>query len=511
MRKMKKCNVIKFMSLVLIGIISTFVVSSAVFAVEYTNVDNADDFESAIKEGKSVKLVEDIELSAPITITKENITIDLNGKILSYETDVAGEAMITNKGSLTITDTTNAGEGKVLFEYVGQPDTQYGKGNYTISNSGSLVLENGIIENATAKMSHASYAVDNNTHGGASSLTVNGGKIVNTNNYAVRQIGTSNSNTLTVNGGTITGIRAVWIQLAGSDTTVKPNVTLNVTGGNLIGTGESADYKLAVYSYSYGNSLENVKINISGGVLDGDVALSGGANKTISELVNITGGKVTDVYSYAKDEVVRIAISGGTFDYDVSSYVSDTYVVKNENGKYVVVENTVIETTDEKVSFESDEALSNEFVLVVEEATEEATEEVAKEVTEEFKDNEKVKDAELLALYEIDIKKDGVVQPMTNGNFKISIEIEETLQKYDAYKVVYINDEGEIEETLDAKLVDGKIVFETTHLSTYGIVGYNNVEVKNPNTGDSVVTFIVIGLMSLVAFAYASNKLRKNA
>lgn len=36
-------------------------------------------------------------------------------------------------------------------------------------------------------------------------------------------------------------------------------------------------------------------------------------------------------------------------------------------------------------------------------------------------------------------------------------------------------------------------------------------EVKNPNTGDNVVTYILIGLMSLIAFGYASNKLRKNA
>lgn len=37
------------------------------------------------------------------------------------------------------------------------------------------------------------------------------------------------------------------------------------------------------------------------------------------------------------------------------------------------------------------------------------------------------------------------------------------------------------------------------------------VKEPNPNTGDNVVTYILIGLMSLVAFGYASNKLRKNA
>ena len=32
-----------------------------------------------------------------------------------------------------------------------------------------------------------------------------------------------------------------------------------------------------------------------------------------------------------------------------------------------------------------------------------------------------------------------------------------------------------------------------------------------PNTGDGVITFIVIGLISLIATGYAVNKLRKNA
>ena len=36
-------------------------------------------------------------------------------------------------------------------------------------------------------------------------------------------------------------------------------------------------------------------------------------------------------------------------------------------------------------------------------------------------------------------------------------------------------------------------------------------EEENPNTGDNVVTYIIIGLMSLVAFAFVSNKLRKNS
>ena len=44
-----------------------------------------------------------IKLDAPLVITG-SYTLDLNGFTLSYESDIMGEAMITNKGELTIND-----------------------------------------------------------------------------------------------------------------------------------------------------------------------------------------------------------------------------------------------------------------------------------------------------------------------------------------------------------------------------------------------------------------------
>ena len=59
-------------------------------------------------------------------------------------------------------------------------------------------------------------------------------------------------------------------------------------------------------------------------------------------------------------------------------------------------------------------------------------------------------------------------------------------------------DEKFVSEDLETKVIDGV---------TY--IGESIPE--NPNTGDNVITYILVGLMSLVAFGYVSNKLRKNA
>ena len=125
-----------------------------------------------------------------------------------------------------------------------------------------------------------------------------------------------------------------------SDTTVAPNVNLTVTDGTLTGTGESG-YQLAVYSYSYGNSLKNTKVTVRGGTIVGDIALTGGKNKEALETVTVTGGNLTNLYSYGDEAkaTAAISITGGVFEANEAEIYAkdDGYAfVKNAEGKYAV-------------------------------------------------------------------------------------------------------------------------------------------------------------------------------
>ena len=117
----------------------------------------------------------------------------------------------------------------------------------------------------------------------------------------------------------------------------------------------------------------------------------------------------------------------------------------------------------------------------------------------------------MIALYDINVVDGRQVVPMEDGEFTISISIPESMQKFDTYKVFYIDNDGKIAETLDAKLENGKVVFTTTHLSTYGIIGYNNVETNNPNTSDMNLALIltILGLASVGAVLVSRKKLDK--
>ena len=115
---------------------------------------------------------------------------------------------------------------------------------------------------------------------------------------------------------------------------------LTVNGGTL--TSVDNTYNQAVYSYSFGNDMSNVFINVSGGLFNGDIALTGGANKTNLETVNISGGTFDGlwggVYSYGAEEkaVEAITITGGTFSADPTAYLAEGYEAVQVNDKWEV-------------------------------------------------------------------------------------------------------------------------------------------------------------------------------
>lgn len=276
----------------------------------------------AIEKGGTIVLTSDINLTDGIVIPADKeLVIDLNGRTLSgTATSAAASNMITVKGNANLT----IKNGTVTFAAT-TPDTQWGGegqpeypgyANNTIRNEGVLVVENAIIENKTSK-GGASYVIDN--YKGAK-LVVNEGSVLTQSggDIAIRMFnGSEGTIDVTINGGRISGYRAVWVQLASNAPAVAPTMNLTVNGGILEST--DATYNQAVYSYNHGNDMSNVNINVTNGVFNGDIALTGGKNKENIEKVTISGGTFNGVYggvySYGDGEkaVEAIKITGGTF------------------------------------------------------------------------------------------------------------------------------------------------------------------------------------------------------
>ncbi len=297
----------------------------------------------------------------------KDIVLDLNGyQVVGTAEQGSTSALITNRGTLTIKDSSTAGTGQLIsgatVTWIYDGDGNYA-GSYasnTITNSGTLTIESGYIENLST--GSATYAIDNNSSGANAIANINGGT-VKAHSVAIRQFANSTTyeNTVNISGGTVeAGYSGIWIQLPGSDSSKAMKAALNVTGGTL--TGGS----YAFYDYSYGNTFASTQYTLDGGTFNGSI-FSYGANITINggtyngdvaikqasapSEVSVTGGYFTgDVYTYSTYKSEQF-ISGGTFesltyvsqgqtyDYDWMDLLAagKTYI-GNADGTYTVVD-----------------------------------------------------------------------------------------------------------------------------------------------------------------------------
>ena len=511
-----------FKLLFLVAVLTLFVPS--VMAAEKTASTDAelmDAFKNAVT-GDTIKLTDNIEHTGGKILVGDgkDITLDLNGynivtKAKNDRSITVYNGILTIKGKGTIKhETHNAlnvwGSDKQTSKIYSKLNVEK---DVTLEGDTGLAIFRGYNDegaygtevNFAGKINAKSFGITTNgliIHANGPVVNIKNGASITTtgaDGVAVYEAGNGIYNIEA--GTTITGATAVEVRAG----------ILNVKGGNLTGTAKKLNSQpkadgattvgagIAVVQHT---TKLPITVNVLGGTIKGAEAL----------YVNNTQGNSAEAWAKVKAEV-----TGGTFSTDVTKYVADKYVAKLVDGQYVVEENKVIESNDEKITFESDKALDNDLELRIEEATKEEKEAAEKKVDDLYKDNKDVKDTALISLYDIKVglQQNGrfEVVPMENGKFTISITLDDNAKKYDNYKVIYIDDQGNISETIDAKLVDGKIVFETSHLSVYGIVGYNNAagaSINNPNTGDNLSMIIILGGLSLIILSGAALKLKKS-
>ncbi len=317
-------------------------------------VNNYEELKEAIsQEGEIIVLMNNISVDntkTGITISKDTKkTLELNGHTISFKPDLSSTTeLIKNNGTLTIQDRTdiskNGGGTGLITNKALNPDDDWSDedpnhpfpsyANNTITNSGELIIESGLIENTTS--GGAAYAIDNNSGNNHAIVNVKGGKVLATDNFALRMYANSTTynNIVNVTGGILEGARAIWLHLPGSSGAEKL-AEINISGGTLKSSDE--EYNLAIYSYTFGDSFAKTKITITGGNFEGDVAFTGGTKKTPTETVIISGGHFKGNYgAYSYGEMGPF-ITGGTFKANPNDYVNlETHQISTVNDEYVV-------------------------------------------------------------------------------------------------------------------------------------------------------------------------------
>ena len=268
----------------------------------------AEAFEIA-ETGDVVTLVTNVELENTITVNAgKDVILDLNGKVVSYESAVVGEDMITNKGKLTIESSVEGG--KLTYKNTDETGENVTISTISTEPGSELIINGGIIENTSLANNTSKvlvpYTIDILTNGnlGDVTVTINGGSIISENYIAIRQFVNGNvcNNSLTVKGGSITAKkRAINVQDAQGGGQVKNCAKLHVEKGEITATEDGG--------YSICNFANSENISVIGGTFVGAV------------------------YS-----AVNGIISGGTFDGDVNDYCAEGFAaVNNSDGTWEVM------------------------------------------------------------------------------------------------------------------------------------------------------------------------------
>ena len=300
---------------------------------------------AAAKGDETVTLLKDTDISETgLTIAaSKSITLDLSGHSLKAANTNAGNIKVL--GTLTLTDSTDTakngtGRGKIYTE------TPYSSGSQdkvliAAIDGGTFIMESGLID-------AASFTTDNTNKG----------------QYAVSVQNENDDATVIINGGKI---KAGWYAVAGNgnDTSYSGDITVN--GGILESTADYAIYHPhtgtttinggTVYGAAGGVSLNRGKLVVNGGTITskgtgttGDWGDGTGNQEAAAINVNakyettsveIKGGKITAennaiVLTNGRDGT--IAVSGGTFSSEVKTeYCAPGFKSKtNSDGTYGV-------------------------------------------------------------------------------------------------------------------------------------------------------------------------------
>ena len=190
----------------------------------------------------------------------------------------------------------------------------------------------------------------------------------------------------------------------------------------------------------------------------------------------------------------------------ITDTTSDDWIMGYDMQVYAKWEKAVTELTDSdtNVSISLTDGVPEDATLSADTIAQESVLESRPELKEELPG--------LLSIYEISVRKDGKALEIKDNPMTVKIPMNDHLKGYKYYQAVYL---GEELERFDAVAEGDFLVFETTHLSQYAILGSNtpfststvqdgeqtgagdqSSDTTIPQTGDGSNMMLWIGLLA---------------
>ena len=256
-------------------------------------VSTPEELAAAFAEGGKVILIDDVELTDALMVpAAKEVYLNLNGYTIS-QTKACTESyqMISNYGTLTVTDTSPDKKGKLSFTDNGAGDPNYNWGSYTICNNGRLVIESGTIEHLGAQSKHCILPIFQYS----GSMEINGGTISCPGYRSLRLW----HGTVVINGGTFQG--QVWVQCVGD------GASLTINGGSF--APSAGDYSSVFVNNNKPAPAdpEDPTYDVAFSITGGSFATKVGCDNAEALKGCITGGEFTDAAKQGTNEILFAA------------------------------------------------------------------------------------------------------------------------------------------------------------------------------------------------------------
>ena len=282
-----------------------------------------------------------------VTISTNNLTLDLNGFTLNGGTEKGKPALTVTARGVTVKDSSEGKTGTIMREDTAENSGVSSHYVIDVQGNGWLTFESGIVTNNsgnTAGKGASLVRVGDDSVAKYPGLNIKGGTFTQ-DNFIVIKV---DSGDLFLNGGTLNS--------AGSYA-IEDWHRATIKGGTVNGT-------VAAWTYSGGHKSD---LEISGGTINGDViSVNYGSTKDKVAKVSITGGTVTGTlgtYTYSgglelTDDAAKatIEVTGGTFKENPTKYVAEnSAITKNSDGTFGVAK-TYLAKVGETSYYTMDEA-----------------------------------------------------------------------------------------------------------------------------------------------------------
>ena len=280
---------------------------------------------AAASRNATVKLLADTKEN--VTISTNNVTLDLNGHTLNGGTVKAKPALTVTARGVTVMDSSETQTGTIMREDTAENSGVSSHYVIDIQGAGWLTFESGNVTNNSGTESGKGASLVRvgddsvakypglNIKGGnftqnnfvvikvdSGNLFLNGGTLNSTNSYAIE-----NWHRATVKGGTVNGAVAAWTYSGGH------NSDLTISGGTVNGN---------VLSVNYGSAEgKTAKVSITGGTVNGTL-------NTVDYSTGTTSNDPTKA---------TIEVTSGTFSTDPSRYlIEGSAATPNGDGTFGV-------------------------------------------------------------------------------------------------------------------------------------------------------------------------------